>query len=84
MRADAIHPGYGFLSERAPFARAVRDAGIVFVGPSPEAMAAMGSKIEAKRRVRAFDVPVVPGYDGDDQSERRRCVRTPIGSAFRS
>jgi len=69
MRADAIHPGYGFLSERAPFARAVRDAGIVFVGPSPEAMAAMGSKIEAKRRVRAFDVPVVPGYEGDDQSE---------------
>jgi 3-methylcrotonyl-CoA carboxylase alpha subunit len=69
MRADAIHPGYGFLSERAPFARAVRDAGILFVGPTPEAMAAMGSKIEAKRRVREFDVPVVPGYDGDDQSE---------------
>jgi 3-methylcrotonyl-CoA carboxylase alpha subunit len=69
MDADALHPGYGFLSERAPFARMVRDAGLVFVGPSPEAMAAMGSKIEAKRRVRAFDVPVVPGYDGDDQSE---------------
>jgi 3-methylcrotonyl-CoA carboxylase alpha subunit len=68
MRADALHPGYGFLSERAAFACAVRDAGIVFVGPTPEAMAAMGSKIEAKRRVRAFDVPTVPGYDGDDQS----------------
>jgi 3-methylcrotonyl-CoA carboxylase alpha subunit len=68
MSADAIHPGYGFLSERAPFARLVRDAGLTFVGPSPEAMAAMGSKIEAKRRVRAFDVPTVPGYDGDDQS----------------
>ena len=68
MDADAVHPGYGFLSERAPFAKMVRDAGLIFVGPTPEAMAAMGSKIEAKRRVRAFDVPTVPGYDGDDQS----------------
>ncbi|MGB8908295.1 MAG: biotin carboxylase N-terminal domain-containing protein [Candidatus Cybelea sp.] len=68
MNADALHPGYGFLSERAPFASTVADAGIIFVGPTPEAMAAMGSKIEAKRRVRQFDVPTVPGYDGDDQS----------------
>lgn len=71
LRADAVHPGYGFLSERAEFARAVRDAGLIFVGPSPESMAAMGSKIEAKRRVREFDVPVVPGYEGDDQSPAR-------------
>jgi 3-methylcrotonyl-CoA carboxylase alpha subunit len=71
LRADAVHPGYGFLSERAEFARAVRDAGLIFVGPSPESMAAMGSKIEAKRRVREFDVPVVPGYGGEDQSARR-------------
>lgn len=71
MRADAVHPGYGFLSERAAFARAVRDAGMIFVGPSAEAMAAMGSKIEAKRRVREFDVPTVPGYDGDDQTPQR-------------
>jgi 3-methylcrotonyl-CoA carboxylase alpha subunit len=70
MSADALHPGYGFLSERAPFAQMVLDAGIVFVGPSPEAMAAMGSKIEAKRRVRESGVPTVPGYDGDDQAEK--------------
>jgi 3-methylcrotonyl-CoA carboxylase alpha subunit len=68
MQADAVHPGYGFLSERAAFARAVRDAGMIFVGPTPEAMQAMGSKIEAKHRVREFDVPVVPGYDGEDQT----------------
>jgi 3-methylcrotonyl-CoA carboxylase alpha subunit len=68
MKADAVHPGYGFLSERAAFAQAVIDAGMIFVGPSPQAMAAMGSKIEAKRRVREFDVPTVPGYDGDDQT----------------
>ena len=69
MKADAIHPGYGFLSERAPFAQAVRNAGRIFVGPTPEAMAAMGSKIEAKRRVRGVGVPTVPGYDGEDQSQ---------------
>ncbi|MGP6189143.1 MAG: acetyl/propionyl/methylcrotonyl-CoA carboxylase subunit alpha [Vulcanimicrobiaceae bacterium] len=71
LRADALHPGYGFLSERASFAAAVREAGLIFVGPTPEAIAAMGDKAEAKRRAREHDVPVVPGYDGDDQSPQR-------------
>jgi acetyl-CoA carboxylase biotin carboxylase subunit len=59
--ADAIHPGYGFLSERAGFARTCRDAGIIFIGPSPEAIDAMGSKVECRRLMIAAGVPVVPG-----------------------
>jgi geranyl-CoA carboxylase alpha subunit len=67
--ADAVHPGYGFLSENADFAQACRDAGLTFIGPSPDAIRIMGSKAEAKKRMRDAGVPCVPGYEGDDQSE---------------
>jgi 3-methylcrotonyl-CoA carboxylase alpha subunit len=66
--ADALHPGYGFLSERAELAAACADAGIVFVGPGADAIAAMGSKAGARRLMQRLGVPVVPGYDGDDQN----------------
>jgi acetyl-CoA carboxylase, biotin carboxylase subunit len=62
--ADAIHPGYGFLSENADFARMVEDHGIAFIGPTPEHIAMMGDKIEAKRAMIALGVPCVPGSDG--------------------
>ena len=62
--ADAIHPGYGFLSENAAFASACKAAGIVFIGPSAEAIAAMGDKILAKRVAESAGVPVVPGSHG--------------------
>src|SRR5438132_605460 len=67
--ADALHPGYGFLAERAELAAACADAGIIFVGPKAASIAAMGSKSEARHLMRKHGVPVVPGYDGEDQSD---------------
>jgi len=65
--AQAIHPGYGFLSENTGFSRACKEAGIVFIGPDPESIEAMGSKAAAKRLMAKHEVPLVPGYDGDNQ-----------------
>jgi 3-methylcrotonyl-CoA carboxylase alpha subunit len=67
--AQAIHPGYGFLSENADFAAACEAAGIVFIGPPAAAMRAMGSKAEAKSLMAKAGVPLVPGYHGDEQSD---------------
>ena len=69
--ADAIHPGFGFLSENAGFAQKVQDAGLIFIGPRPEAIDAMGSKSKAKDIMRKHEVPVIPGYQGEDQSVER-------------
>ncbi|HEX4871876.1 MAG TPA: biotin carboxylase N-terminal domain-containing protein [Nevskiaceae bacterium] len=67
--AQAIHPGYGFLSEREAFAQAVQDAGLVFIGPDPASIEAMGNKSASKIRMIAAGVPCVPGYQGDDQRD---------------
>jgi propionyl-CoA carboxylase alpha chain len=72
--AEAVHPGYGFLSERAAFATALGDAGIVFIGPNPKAIAAMGDKIESKKAAAAAKVSTVPGHLGviEDEKEAAR------------
>jgi 3-methylcrotonyl-CoA carboxylase alpha subunit len=69
--AEAVHPGYGFLSQNGDFADAVRDAGLVFVGPPGDVHRRMGDKKGARRLMAAAGVAVVPGYDGDDQSDER-------------
>jgi 3-methylcrotonyl-CoA carboxylase alpha subunit len=78
--AQAIHPGYGFLSENADFAQAVQDAGLIWVGPNPDSIRAMGLKDAAKARMIAAGVPVTPGYLGEDQSpDRLRSEADAIG-----
>lgn len=78
--AEAIHPGYGFLSENAVFAEACQDAGLVFIGPSSDAIRAMGGKSESKRLMEAAGVPLIPGYHGNNQdSEFLKAQADAIG-----
>ena len=77
--ADAVHPGYGFLAEKEQFAQAIRDAGLVFIGPSPEAILSMGNKAGAKELMIAAGVPCIPGYQGEQSEARLRDEAARIG-----
>ncbi len=77
--ATAVHPGYGFLSENAAFARAVIEAGMIWIGPKPDAIDRMGSKIEARKLADAAGVPIIPGFDGSQDVEELRAAAERIG-----
>ncbi|MEV8437554.1 biotin carboxylase N-terminal domain-containing protein [Actinosynnema sp. NPDC051121] len=81
--ADAVHPGYGFLSENASFARAVLDAGLTWVGPDPEVVEAMGSKVAAKKRMAAAGVPVLPELDPESADRFPLLVKASAGGGGR-
>ncbi|MGW0517268.1 acetyl/propionyl/methylcrotonyl-CoA carboxylase subunit alpha [Crossiella sp. NPDC003009] len=81
--ADAVHPGYGFLSENAEFARAVLNAGLVWIGPPPEAIEAMGAKVEAKKLMAEAGVPVLPELDPGDVTEFPLLVKASAGGGGR-
>ncbi len=77
--ATAIHPGYGFLSENADFAQQVKDAGLIWIGPSPALIAMMGSKIEARKIAETAGVPIIPGFSGSQQSDDLQTAANRIG-----
>ena len=77
--ADAVHPGYGFLSENADFAQAVLDAGLVWIGPKPNAIATMGSKIEARRLAAEARVPIIPGFSDSQEPDDLAAAAERIG-----
>jgi acetyl-CoA carboxylase biotin carboxylase subunit len=78
--AEAVHPGYGFLSERSAFAKACRDAGLVFIGPPPEAMETLGDKVQARKRMRDAGVPILPGTDAfTGSTEEAKGIAAKIG-----
>ncbi len=81
LGVDGIHPGYGFLSENAEFAAAVKKAGIIFIGPSPEAMDMMGDKLSAKAAAKRFNVPMVPGSEGAIQ-DLQEAIRVAKATGF--